>query len=185
MNISPDIHRSAEFSEGGQYRYLLQRRWSPGLFTRKHSDHVIWVMLNPSVGNGLRDDPTIVRCMKYTNDWGYTRMSIINLFGYISPDPATLKTIEDPVGPENNLFWERAIALYNSVPLVICAWGAQGGYLDQDEDAVIWLVHEHKLPLFALGVTKNGSPHHPLRLRSALVPQPYTYTKKGSDGWTA
>ena len=67
---------------------------------------MIWIMLNPSVGDGLRDDPTIVRCMEYTNAWGYTRMSIINLFGYISTDPKVLKTLEDPVGPENSVLGE-------------------------------------------------------------------------------
>ena len=184
MNFSPNIYRSAEFSEDGEYRYSLERSWGPGLFAREGSNHVIWIMLNPSVGDGLRDDPTIVRCMEYTNAWGYTRMSIINLFGYISTDPKVLKTLEDPVGPENNLFWEKVLGLSGKVPLIICAWGVSGSYLDQDEDSLIWLVHEHKLPLFALRVNKSGSPCHPLRLPASLIPQPYSYTKKGIDGWT-
>lgn len=55
------IERWAEFSPCGRYRYLLGRRWSPGLPN-------LFILTNPSkAGAGVdrrADDPTVIRLIE-------------------------------------------------------------------------------------------------------------------------
>ena len=48
----------------GRYRWTLTRRWAP--VRPVHTGTVCWVMLNPSTADGADDDPTIRRCVGYS-----------------------------------------------------------------------------------------------------------------------
>ncbi len=54
------ILRSACISADEQYRYRLDRTWDLEL------GKVLFVMLNPSRANGLKDDHTITKCIRFT-----------------------------------------------------------------------------------------------------------------------
>jgi hypothetical protein len=66
-------------------------------------------------------------------------------------------------------------------PLVICAWGAHGGYLDQDETMLGWLEEAGVEPM-ALKILPRGLPAHPLYLPAALNPIPYRGRDATSGG---
>src|SRR5262249_6763346 len=107
-------HR-ATFSPCRRYRYALQRRWADG-------PAVCWVMLNPSSADEHRDDPTIRRCVGFSQSWGYAGLVAVNLFASRTPDPAALWSVADPVGPGNDAAIRGAAA---GASLVVAAWGDQ------------------------------------------------------------
>ena len=58
----------------------------------------------------------------------------------------------------------------NGAGVTVVAWGTNGGYMDRDRQVLKFLKDPHCLVL-----TKDGHPHHPLRLRKNLKPVPYYY----------
>lgn len=170
-----DILRAAEFSANRVYRYSLGRAWSTGL------PHLVVIGLNPSTADEKRDDPTIRRCVGFARKFGYGGVRVVNLFAYRSTEPGALRQAADPVGPDNFTAIRKAVedCLCRSagpgrtVPSrVLCAWGNHGVYRDQDQAVMEWL-KDLDVEKVCLGVTKHGSPKHPLYLPGGITPLPY------------
>ena len=64
-------------------------------------------MLNPSMADANRDDPTITRCKGFAERWGYGSLVVGNLFALRSPHPKELFQHSDPVGPDNDYHLQR------------------------------------------------------------------------------
>lgn len=143
----------ADISLGGTYRYLLWREWEQGEGT------ALFIMLNPSTADAILDDATIRRCVTFTQQLGYNRLEVTNLFAFRARDPADLKRAKSPVGPRNyEVLQDRA----RHADTIICAWGKHGAYRGQAS-----LVRERILgnyPLYALHLLQDGTPGHPLYL---------------------
>lgn len=152
----------ATFSTDRRYRYTLERWWD----TEKPT--LGWVMLNPSVGTGDRNDQTLRRCIGYAKDWGYGSFIVCNLFALRSQDPTNLYDAPDPVGPENDRHLRHLPRL---VDKVVVAWGARGDYLDRDIEVCVNVLED--VDLYALDTTKEGFPCHPLRQPADLEPKLY------------
>nr|WP_222109038.1 DUF1643 domain-containing protein [Streptomyces cupreus] len=160
----PTVLGSAVLSDCERYRYLLGREWDDAKPT------AVFVMLNPSTADVLRDDPTIRRCLGYARAWGCGALMVANLYAWRATDPAALWAVEDPVGPENDahLYAAATIAAASGGPLV-AAWGANAR---QDRIAAV-LALPGMDRLSALALTKDGQPRHPLYLKADLTPQPW------------
>jgi hypothetical protein len=154
------MERSATFDPTGQYRYLLQRRWQARGAT------VTFIMLNPSQADAQRDDPTLRACLGFAQRWGYARLVVVNLFAYRTPYPRCLKTLADPIGPENDAYVLQAAA---AAAQIILAWG-NGGSLGHRDQAILRLLAPYPQNLFCLGLTQAGQPRHPLYLQRTLKP---------------
>ncbi len=176
------VSAGATISACGKYRYRLWREWrlhpKPAhwhMWTDAKGRPVldgegeqigepkacVFIMLNPSTADGQQDDPTIRRCVGFAKAWGYDRLEVVNLFAYRATSPHDLLALPhdaDPVGWQNQHYIGQTL---RNLPLgrIICAWGAHGGHLGQDETVLGWLEDE---PRFALGLTKDGYPRHPL-----------------------
>lgn len=148
---------SASLSTDGQYRYALTRRWSSGAAT------VVFMMLNPSTADASRDDPTIRRCAGFARREGASGLIVVNLYAFRATRPADLWTVSDPVGPDNDAVLASTLteAASSEWP-VISAWGAHAR--PQRVRAVTDIAQSCGARLLALGVTRNGSPRHPLYL---------------------
>ncbi len=159
-----NIERTAEFSDSGIYRYTLGRRWGlPG------HGAVCWIMLNPSTADADQDDPTIRRCMNFSESWGYEAMVVVNLFALRTPHPQVLKAYAgDPVGPLND---EKIWMYAKASALVVAAWGEHGTYRNRSGE-VRQLLMDHDVDLYALRRSKSGQPSHPLYLPGDLTPSP-------------
>jgi hypothetical protein len=188
--LRPYISKGAQISSCGKYRYRLWREWRlhplPAQWDMWTDDlgkpivdgageqlgdpkACVFVMLNPSTADGEEDDPTIRRCVGYAQAWGYDRLEVLNLFAYRATDPQALLSLihtDDPVGPGNLEAFNHVIRDYK-VGTIICAWGVHGAHLGQDETALGWL---RDLPRFALGLTKDGHPKHPLYMPKDAQP---------------
>jgi hypothetical protein len=146
---------AAIFSECRTYRYSLSRDWGSG-------QAVTFIGLNPSTADETSDDATIRRCIGFAKDWGYTRMHMVNLFGFCAPHPKALLEAEDPVGAENDVF---LFELAKQSSLIVAAWGVKGTYRSRHLEVRQMLPCLHYLQL-----TRNGQPQHPLYLPRSLTP---------------
>lgn len=153
----------AIIDESEYYRYSLWRTWDDNL------PRVTFIMLNPSTADSRSDDPTLRRCINFAIKWGFGSLEVVNLFGYRSTNPKLLSNVEDPIGKKNNEYILRA--LYRSEKAIL-AWGTKGNLLNRDKD-VLNLIKDNNIPLYALEITKNGYPKHPLYVKSDIEPQRY------------
>jgi hypothetical protein len=146
---------TADFSPCGRYRYGLTRRWAEG-------DAVLWIMLNPSTADANVLDPTIRRCVAFSQAWGFGALEVANLFALRSPYPDALYESEQPVGVRN----DHAIGAATSrCRLIVAAWGVHGALRGRGRDVGRMLVEYCSAPV-CLGTTKDGHPRHPLYLRA-------------------
>ena len=180
------LEMGADISPDGRYRYLLWREWR-GTHDRKNwhwygkkdgagkelgqPKACVFIMLNPSTADGETDDPTIRRCVAFAKAWHFERLEVVNLFAYRATSPRVLLAVghqDDPVGCDNQRRVEQAAA---DAGKIVCAWGAHGTHLGQDQTMLGWLLSR---PAFALGFTQDGQPRHPLYAPASamLVPMP-------------
>ena len=145
------MHGSAYFSPDRKHRYALFRTWEEG-------KQVNFIGLNPSTATETVDDPTIRRCIRFAQAWGYGCLVMTNIFALRSTDPAGLKA-DAPVGPEND---ESLVKCARESDLVVCAWGVHGEYLERGKQVETMLREIAELRVFDL--TRKGFPRHPLYL---------------------
>ena len=86
----------ARFSIDRRYRYALWRVWD-------HDENLYnFLLLNPSSADEATNDPTIERCERRARRWGFGGLIVTNLFALCATDPAGLRRVADPIGPEND-----------------------------------------------------------------------------------
>jgi hypothetical protein len=156
---------AAEFSPDMKYRYTITRHWSDT------HEPLVWIMLNPSIADASRDDPTIRRCMEFSINSGFGGCLILNLFAFRSTNPGGLLINKDPVGPDN----DKHIAWWGSQRYkVVCAWGCLHEKLLWRPLQVLKMLEGANLNYIRL--TKvHGEPGHPLYLPSKLRPKPMNH----------
>ncbi len=169
VSLQPFLNAEAALSPCRHYRWSLQRQWQPGL------PPLVFIGLNPSRADAERDDPTLRRIVGFARQWGFGSVTVLNLFARISPSPALLKRAADPVGPDNDLWLQRA--LNGQAAAIWLGWGNLGAWRGRDRQVLALLqqalVAEPRLAnrLLGLGLTAQGQPRHPLYAAAALQPQ--------------
>ena len=151
------MRRLAVVSDDRQYRYHMARQWDDKL------PPLGWVMLNPSTADHEKDDPTTVRVVNFSADWGYGSALVANLFALRSSSPKLLTTSGlDPIGPAN----AEAVRSLAGMD-VVCAWGASiPDYYRHRGRAVRETLRCLGCTTYHLGMTAGGHPRHPLYLPS-------------------
>jgi hypothetical protein len=158
-----DMKRTAVISDCRLYRYQLTRRWGPG-------PAIVWIMLNPSYADASLDDRTIIKCVGFTKREGYSALVVVNLFAFRSRWPDEMKSAADPVGAENDA---HIAAVARAGAMTICAWGNDGRHLARDKEVLAWLRANGVAP-YALTVTGQGQPGHPVLLGYNNKPRPFS-----------
>lgn len=155
--MSDEILRAARLSADGVYRWWLSRWWDMSL------PGDLWVMLNPSTADAEQDDPTIRRCIRFSQSWGSGGLVVVNLFALRSTVPGAIYAHPDPVGPENDAtIFDEARAAFGRI---VCAWGVHGAYRNRGL-RVVRLLQQAGRPVYRLGAaTKHGHPRHPLYVK--------------------
>ncbi|BCF97402.1 hypothetical protein PPGU19_019710 [Paraburkholderia sp. PGU19] len=149
---------SAIISPCGTYRYLLKRQ-AESMSPMKST--ALFVMLNPSTADATLDDPTIRRCRSFAKLWNCNGLAVANLYALRSTDLGTLWSHPDPVGPDNDDYlWNIARECGD----VVCAWGANAK--PERAARVASILTDAGARLWCLGMTKDGSPRHPLYVHS-------------------
>ena len=170
---------SAIISPDDRYRYLLERTWGNTLWEGGWGPirRVLWCLLNPSTADATVDDATVRRCVRFSRDWGYGGLAIVNLYAYRATNPKTLTGDYDNFGPENDHHIATA-ALHSH--RVVLAWGASPvPDLAIRAQQVIEIILEARRgvsttnELYCLGLTAGGHPRHPLYLAADTPLVPY------------
>lgn len=157
---------SATISECGRYRYDLTRDTGEG------AGSVLWVMLNPSTANATEDDPTIRKCIGFTQRWGFRHLKVINLFAYRATDPTKL-TAPDIIDSGNIQAIFSEVGAHDRV---VFAWGGGLKYAHGNK----WVAEFIARTFFdaqCFGLNRDGTPKHPLYLSYETELVPYTYAK--------
>lgn len=160
---------AAEFSPCKRYRYTLRREWLLG------EGRVMFLMLNPSKADAVRNDPTVRRCMNWTQRWGFRELVVGNLFALRSTEPDLLYQVADPIGVDNDAHLLREAL---GAELVVCGWGVHGKHLDRG-DGVAAMLQAAGVVLKCLGHNANGTPRHPLYVLGGVEPMDYEPWKFG------
>lgn len=165
------MNHDTVFSPCRKYRYTLWRK-VPVSFTFEPractGSVVMFIGLNPSTADEVKNDPTIRRCIDFASRWGFPHLCMCNLFGYRATEPRDMKAQPDPVGPEND-HWICEVA--KDAGLIVAAWGTLGTHLDRNRK-VLGLLAGLGKPVHLLKRTAAGHPSHPLYLPADLEPRP-------------
>ena len=155
------IEKSAIFSPCRKYRFLLERHW------KREKGYALFVCLNPSTADENVDDPTVRRCIRFSERWGYGGLVVCNIFSIRSTDPKLLYQTDllEPV-KEN---YEYIQQYSKCASITIAAWGNHGHYLNRGKTVLRYFL---KSP-HHLGLTKSGAPKHPLYLKSSTIPEKF------------
>lgn len=143
---------NAIISDCGQYRYWLERKIEGRLKAA-----CVFIMLNPSIADAELDDPTIRRCKGFAQRFACNKLVVVNMFSYRATKPINLYKADDPVGPKNDSYIQKALALPG---IKFCAWGAND--VRGRDQLVRRLADRTGAGLCCLGRTKSGAPRHPL-----------------------
>lgn len=154
-----------------EYRYSLTREWTYG------EGVLCWVMLNPSTADDAKDDHTIRCVRRISQDAGYQRLLVVNLFAARATQPSELLDMveagENPIGDANGPLMGACI---ESSDAVVFAWGAScPAPLHALASAMVQFAVSASGMVggaLCLGFTKDGHPRHPSRIPVAqrLVP---------------
>ena len=157
--MSYAVESGAQFSDCRVWRYALWRIWQPdcGVAT--------FIGLNPSTADESVNDPTVRRCIDFARTWGFGGMRMLNIFAYRATDPKNMKLASDPVGVQNDYFLRHYVDSPDN-RLTVAAWGKHGSYLDRGQIVSSTLLSGLAIKCF--GRNKNGSPKHPLYMRSDI-----------------
>ena len=142
------IYRAAEISYDREERFSLSRIWD------QKKPKLLYIMLNPSIADDKRDDPTIKRLIFFTKKFRYGGFYVANLFTQITPYPKELNM--DNLSKKNNL--KIINDLIKKSDSIVYAWG---NLVSEPRD----LLEIIDSPL-CFGKNLNGTPKHPLYLPS-------------------
>lgn len=149
---------------GDCYRTWLSRVWGrrPSRHEFLPAHFVLWIGLNPSTADARHNDPTIGREMDFSMEWDCDALVKCNIADYRATHPEDLlKPGVDPCS-RINLPLIRDIAKH--ADKIVVGWGAMAKVQSLTHLAVnvesALRADGHKLWCF--GLTKNGSPKHPL-----------------------
>lgn len=181
-----EIFSSEYFSRQRTVRRALKRWW-----VDPPKRWCAWLMLNPSNAEARKEDPTTRRLNHFTQKWGYDGWIAVNLYPFVSSDPAVMwKRADWENGPD----WEARddlAANLNDIEdaarmsaLRVVAFGAQP--LSHDQPWLESCIERFSQPfstakyptvtgyddenLWCLGVNSAGQPLHPMARGRMRVP---------------
>lgn len=171
LHSTEHVDSGALFSNDERYRYVLWRVWA------RRDDHenrrtLCVVGLNPSTADERVNDPTIERCMRRAEQYGYDALVMLNLFAFRATDPKAMKAADDPVGAWNDEVLDFALGERKYIETFLVGWGAHGAFNDSSTRFVN-KARGRLRGLYCLGTTKGGEPAHPLYLSYDRQPTPY------------
>jgi len=158
MPNSEKARLNAIISECGQYRYTLHRDLSKDVSGARRA---LFIMLNPSKADAVKNDATINRCIYFAKREGCSALTVVNLFALRSTYPTDLRRCEDPVGPENDHHIAEQVQMHTGC-LIVAAWGADSFAVTRASEVL-----SRFGPFHCFGMNQDGSPRHPGRISNA------------------
>lgn len=162
---------TADISDCGHYRYDLTRVWD------ENKEFCVFIGLNPSTADAEQDDPTIRRCIRFAQDWGFGTLVMLNIFPYRSTDPKALKGLSlaelygDDLPRYGRKNHEAIINATADAGKIIAAWGTNPRAKSAERSLFAVMREARVCRRFeCLGLTADGSPRHPLYVAAHFEP---------------
>lgn len=159
--------RWAVFSEDGQHRFLLCRRW----VDITTAPTLVLVGLNPSDADEVKDDPTIRKDIGFAKRYGCGGILKVNLSSFVTPYPRELRQYLKARcsalrHSENHQAIAWALAtLHGCGTLRVAAWGNLDNRLTTHlQESLVVARGASGGDLYCFGKTKLECPRHPGRI---------------------
>jgi len=144
------------FSENRTHRFSLSRIWD------ESKPNVGFLLLNPSIADEYKLDPTLKRCKSFAEQYGFGGMCITNTFSLVSTNPEGLLNFN--IESDESLINKNHIkSLCEKMPIIL---GFGTNIKKYHYDKVISMFKEilQGKEIYTLKITKDGLPSHPLYL---------------------
>ncbi|WP_262027608.1 DUF1643 domain-containing protein [Microvirga sp. Mcv34] len=170
LSLPCGVSGAGGFSDCGRYRQTLIREI--GQIGDARGPFVLFVGMNPSTADATVDDPTVRREWGFARRLGFSRYVKANVMDYRATDPKDL--LAPGVEPRSAENLPEIVRLAKMAGLVVMAFGALPKPLRHYANETVSALREAGVALHCLGYTADGSPRHPLYLRSdaPLLPFP-------------
>jgi hypothetical protein len=128
--------------------------------------------VNPSKAGAEVNDQTIRKDIGFGRIHGWSRIIKINKFAHVATDVRELRSVTDPVGPENDRYIEEAI---READVFVPCWGPLSKLpyrLRGRWREVLAIAERVGKPILCFGTVNDGQPRHTLTLAysTPLVP---------------
>ena len=159
------------FSSDRIYRYVLRRQCSDAVSETPR--RIAWIGLNPSTADEVTLDQTAAAVCRYSRQWGFSEVVMLNLFAFRATDPRDLKRAADPIGPDND---KHLLTEVRAAERVIACWGGHGRFRGRDQH-VSDLLAAIGIKFECLLKNKTGAPRHPLYLKLGIRPKRFRFVQ--------
>jgi hypothetical protein len=139
----------ALFSDDKKQRLVLWRTWN------KNKKVAMVIGLNPSTANADTNDPTIQRLIETLNELDFGGLRMVNLFTHVSSTPEVLKQIESDEQHDLGIIFGHGLMVQE----IIFGWGNFKEAKDRAKKVIDFFPDA-----LCFGMTKDGSPWHPMAL---------------------
>jgi hypothetical protein len=159
--------RGSQLSPCGAYRYSLTFGW---VRAREQLQLLTVCIMHPSMTDGQYDDPVVNKCISLAMRNGYNGLRIVALYARRVAQAADLRTLADPIGPDNQEALETALA---GPGAFVCAWGQlRWGGAAQPEAVGRFVTTARQTALSCFGKHTDGTPRSPMHISptAGLVP---------------
>ena len=150
--LLPGVRGSAIFSECGNYRPYLSRRWAAG-------ETVTWLCMNPSSATNLLDDATSRKLTRHSQRLGYGGLFLVNVMDFRATDPQQIPV--DFERSDRNLHYISKCAALSA--MVVLAYGGLRGRVRWQNFAAAAVEACGNAQLGVVLRNANDSPRHPRR----------------------
>jgi hypothetical protein len=160
LPLMPGVKGDARFSADGRYRQLM-RRWTGDDFPERY---VLFIGMNPSTADATVNDPTCAREWTFTRREGYSAMVKANVGDYRATNPKALLVPGVVAVSDDNLPTIRQAAA--GAALVVLCHGKLNKALAPAGRELVAALKADGVELWCFGTNGDGSPKHPLYLRT-------------------
>ncbi|WP_292042798.1 MULTISPECIES: DUF1643 domain-containing protein [unclassified Brevundimonas] len=160
LALMAGVNGDAVFSDDSRHRPLM-RRWLGDTFPDRY---LMFIGMNPSTADATVNDPTCAREWTFTQREGFDAMVKANVGDYRATHPKMLLEPDVVVSSPANLPTIREQA--KGAARVILCHGKLNKALVPAGQALVQALTEDGIDLWCFGTNADGSPKHPLYLRS-------------------
>ncbi len=166
-SINGQMITNCKFNNDHTERYQMEKMWN------EEGKKAVFIGINPSYANGMKEDKTTMNVINYLVDYDYGSIIILNLF--------TIINVETKLNNEQNATnLEEYKDIFEKTDLIIIGWGCQKNiYIKQKEEAEkILKVYSEKVYTFI--DDKNRQAIHPSKIskKIELVKYDFKYLDK-------
>jgi hypothetical protein len=160
LRLGAGVNGDAVMSEDGRYRQIM-RRWLGDAFPERY---ILFIGMNPSTADALVDDPTCAREWNFSRREGFSAMVKCNVGDYRATDPKML--LAEGVEAVSLANLPAILGVAKGAGRVVLCHGKLNKALAPAGRELVAALQDENIELWCFGKNADGSPKHPLYLRS-------------------